>query len=272
MTTPGVDAAGRAMGNPTALHQTPPSVVFLADLHLGSTEEARHRTFRDYLLSLRELTPPPWVVILGDLFDYWAGPSSESDPGHAMALRTLRELTDSGVTVTLLTGNRDFLLDGRVGALCGTSVEQRGFGVQLGGQRVFVCHGDLLLTDDRAHLRFRWIIRSFWVRFLADVMPRALVRFIASRIRRASASRTERKAARVFEIPPPAAARIFRGGYDVIICGHVHAQARREMIVDGKPRTLFTLGAWEDEASILVFDDAGFRFVGFPLETETSRS
>lgn len=241
------------------------AAVFLSDLHLGFHETARHRAFRDYLATLRALEDPPEVYILGDLFSYWTGPYSETIPGHRKVLEDLSRTTQAGVSVTLMQGNRDFLLDGRVGVRCGVTVCPDTLPLTLGGRRVLACHGDLFLINDRSHQRFRWLVRSFWIRFLAHELPRRVVRVVAARIRKKSAQLTRKKAESVFTIPAAAAARLFRGGYDVIICGHVHSASCKKIVVDNRDRRLYSLGAWEEEASVLVFDDGEFRFTSFPI-------
>src|ERR1041384_7786757 len=60
-------------------------------------------------------------------------------------------------------------------------------------------------------------------------------------------------------IPPRSAARAVRGGYDLLIAGHVHEARRRVVQVDGRPRELYTLGAWEQTGSALQVDGAALR-------------
>jgi UDP-2,3-diacylglucosamine pyrophosphatase LpxH len=51
---------------------------------------------------------------------------------------------------------------------------------------------------------------------------------------------------------------------DTIICGHCH-EARRETfdLAGGGKGTLWTLGAWEDEASYLEYSGGEFRRMTF---------
>jgi UDP-2,3-diacylglucosamine pyrophosphatase LpxH len=66
-------------------------------------------------------------------------------------------------------------------------------------------------------------------------------------------------------VPAAAAARILRGGYDILILGHVHRQELRLIDVDGSEREVYTLGSWETEASILEFDGSRLGFRCVPL-------
>ena len=239
--------------------------VFISDLHLEAEETSRHRAFRDFLLELSARTPRPRLYILGDLFEYWAGRGSEKAAGHRFALEAIRRAASAGIEVSILGGNRDFLLDGSVGERCGAKVLPRSASLHLGPHRILACHGDLMLLGDRSHLRFRWILRSGWLRQVIEALPESWIERLASRLRRTVTGFTSRKDPEVFEVPPQAAARLFRGGYDVLICGHIHKASRRRLVVDGEPKAFYSLGAWEEEASVLEFDGGAFRFRSFPI-------
>ena len=242
--------------------------VFVSDLHIGYEETARHRAVVRYLAKLRRSENPPTLYILGDLFNYWAGRASEGAPGHRLVLEALRDAAADGVDVQVMRGNRDFLLDRRIGSRYQFSILPDKVQLTLGRYNVFACHGDSLLLRDRAHLRFRWVLQSFWLKGLADLLPRSLVGAIAKRLRRRTIRLTERKVSRLFEVPPEEAARLYRGGYDVIICGHVHHARRRTMMIDGRTHLFFTLGSWEEEASFLEFDGEEFQLKSFPIEED----
>jgi UDP-2,3-diacylglucosamine hydrolase len=242
-----------------------PRALFLADLHLEAEANDRHRAFIAYLEDLLRLRPLPALFILGDLFNYWAGPASEGRTGHRVILDALNRAAGEGMWVTLVHGNRDFLIDGRVCRHARFRVAPLSIGLRLGERRVLACHGDQLLASDRAHQRFRCVIRSFWVRALALGLPTAVVQAAAERLRRTTTRRTRAKPRPSFEIPAAAAARCLRGGYDAIICGHIHSAACLRLRHDGRDSALYSLGAWESEASVLEYGGQGLRFVSFPI-------
>ena len=254
-------------GNHEAVTEKIPQAIFISDLHLGIEETAHHRAFIDYLKKMRSFPNPPSLFILGDLFNYWVGRSSETSEGHRIILEELNRSVESGQQVAVLRGNRDFLLDGRVASRYNLEVVPHHLSLKLGKFHILACHGDLLLIHDLSHLRFRWISRSFWVRVLMDLFPASWAERIAAHVRRITVGITKKKENKVFEVPPESVARLFRGGYDIIICGHVHHPSCRQMVVDDKTCTLYSLGGWEEEASVLEFDGEEFRFVSFPLET-----
>jgi UDP-2,3-diacylglucosamine pyrophosphatase LpxH len=57
---------------------------------------------------------------------------------------------------------------------------------------------------------------------------------------------------------------LFRGGVDVLICGHIHVPQRQSLEVAGRSRDLFVLGDWADGSrEIVVHDGRGFRLVAW---------
>jgi UDP-2,3-diacylglucosamine hydrolase len=238
----------------------PGSLVFASDLHLDASQPERSQLFSTFLSRLGRPPRPATLYLLGDLFDVWLGRPSLRLEAHASVLNGLRTLADSGVEVCVLQGNRDFLLDGRFKERTGVRVVEEWLSIGLGPLRTYLCHGDRLAVADRAHQRMRWILRSRPARLVAASLPETALRGAARWLRRRSDAVQERRPPDVDGMPAIELARIFRGGYDVVIAGHVHQERRRAMVVDGRARQLYTLGAWEDGGSFLVFDGASFGF------------
>src|SRR6185437_10263882 len=87
--------------------------LFISDLHLsGERPETSDQFFRFIDEEARRAGA---LYILGDLFEYWVGDDEltgrDGDPLAAEVVRALRKLSDDGVKVSLMHGNRDFLLN-----------------------------------------------------------------------------------------------------------------------------------------------------------------
>jgi len=242
--------------------------IFVADVHLSPRAPERGRAFSRLLSRLARPPLPAELFILGDLFDVWLGASSLDEECHQPALAALKALTDSGVLVTALQGNRDYLLDGRFTARSGVRVVAEWLAVALGPFRAYLCHGDQLVVGDRAHQMMRWALRSAVGRAAAASLPERGIQWAARWLRRTSDSAGRRRQPEGLSIAASTAARIARGGYDVIIAGHLHNERHRAVVVDGRRTDLYTVGAWEDQGSILVFDGERFAFRSFPIESE----
>src|SRR5690554_6172493 len=80
---------------------------FIADLHLSP---ARPDITALFLQFLRQQAPnADALYILGDLFDAWIGDDDNSDFAQSIQA-ALAELTQQGVAVYFIAGNRDFLI------------------------------------------------------------------------------------------------------------------------------------------------------------------
>lgn len=237
--------------------------VFMADLHLGAELAPGHLAFRDFLARLSRHPQPPCVFILGDLFDRWSGDHSAREPGHRFVLLCCRKAAECGLQIHFVAGNRDFLFPSDLGASHGIDVLPSVYCCRLGSRNVVMTHGDALTWRDRSHLRFRWFLRSFWLRSLAHAAPIRLVERVARHLRsfaRGDRPSRQKRDPSEYDIPPEAAARILRGRGDVVVCGHIHREACRRLKVDGRECLFYSLGAWEEHASVLVLDAEGFRF------------
>lgn len=264
--------AGQVM--PPSSAQFPPrgSLIFIADLHLDPTSPARLAAFEDFLSKLLQPPRPAALYILGDLFDVWLGRGSLSDPRSLQILSSLKSLSEAGVTVTVVKGNRDHLLEGRFSNLSGAILVEEALSISLGSRRAFLCHGDHLIREDRPHQRLRTILRGVVVQMLAAELPIRWVNAVARWIRKKSHSQDTQRRSEIAGIPPHAAARIFRGGHDILITGHVHEERRRTLAVDGRTCELYSLGAWEGQGSVLEFNGSELSFQRIPLSVPAENS
>src|SRR3546814_2041390 len=80
---------------------------FIPDLHLDPWRPEITRLFGNFLDG--QARGAEALYILGDLFEAWVGDDDPSETGAFVAER-LKALSDSGVPVALMHGNRDFLL------------------------------------------------------------------------------------------------------------------------------------------------------------------
>ncbi len=84
------------------------------------------------------------MYILGDLFEYWLGDDA-GIPAHARFIDALAQLSQHGCGLTVMLGNRDFLLGEEfANAATANLVTQNQFSVQLGASKVVLMHGETL--------------------------------------------------------------------------------------------------------------------------------
>ncbi len=210
--------------------------LVIGDLHL---DLEREEGIEPFLAWLGRVAGCPRIVILGDLFEYWFGMAQARCPGGRRVLGALAALGGAGTAVDVVPGNRDFLLGRRFERASGCRVRPGGLIAETPGDGpALLLHGDELCTRDRAYLRMRRVLRSAPVRFLGPRMPRAMGRWGARRLRRASTRAVEAKPDLDTALQPEACRAFARThGVRTVVCGHAHVFRDEDLGPDG-PRWL----------------------------------
>ena len=135
------------------------STLFISDLHLDESRPEIVDLFERFLQT--EARGAAALYILGDLFESWIGDDDDSPLAERVA-RALRALSDSGVPVYFMRGNRDFVLGKDFARKAGMTILGDPIIIDLDGQRVLLMHGDTLCTDDVDYQKFRRIMHNRW--------------------------------------------------------------------------------------------------------------
>lgn len=200
------------------------------------------------------------VYLLGDVFDTWVGDDQLRDPLAKHVAETLHKLANTGVTVSVMAGNRDFLLGERFAHAAGAILLPEQVTINLSGTPTLLLHGDEMCTSDVAYQRFRATARNprYQRRFLA--LPYALRRVIARYLRRKSGEATAVKPESILDVEPRAVESTFRSAkVERIIHGHTHRPAQHRLVVDGRERERWVLADWYARGSYLEFGADGAR-------------
>lgn len=239
-------------------------VWIASDLHLSPAVPERTARFARFLDAATR--GAAGLYLLGDLFDYWIGPRHALLPDYREVLAPLARVRAAGFPISIVPGNRDFLLEAG-GAPAALRVLPERARVRLGGVETLLTHGDLLCTDDRSYQRWRRVARSGAIGALARALPAPLARQLGARLRRRSAAAIARKTPAQMDVTPRGIRAAFAPGVEVVVCGHVHRQQMRRIpLGDGRAGRLYVLGAWEgDAAPYLEITPAGrFTFRDLP--------
>jgi UDP-2,3-diacylglucosamine hydrolase len=233
-----------------------PHTLFISDLHLGpGTAQANAALLR----FLRETAPgADALYVLGDLFESWIGDDALDQPFEGGLARAFRTLSDSGVPVYFMRGNRDFLVGARFARECGMTILEDPALVDLYGTPTLLMHGDTLCTDDVEYQRFRRKVRNPLVQRLFLALPFALRGWVARSLRGKSALAKQGKAMSIMDVAPEEVRAVLRRhGRPRLIHGHTHRPARHEHIVDGATCERWVLADWYEHGSYLRCDASG---------------
>ena len=240
------------------------TTLFISDLHLDASRPAITELFGQFLL--REARSADALYILGDLFEAWVGDDDPSEVGAYVAAN-LRQVADSGVPVSFIRGNRDFLVGQDYAARAGFRLLPDPAVVMLYGKPTLLMHGDLLCTDDVAYQAFRTQTRdpAWQEKFLSQPLPARLA--FAAQARAASqAHQSGMKKSdnaqfeTVTDVTPSAVESTFtRFGIDTLIHGHTHRPKMHTLRVDGRDCQRIVLGDWYEQGSVLRVNAGGMQ-------------
>jgi UDP-2,3-diacylglucosamine hydrolase len=228
-------------------------IRFISDLHLSSADPATAQAFLRFLAGPARDSEALWI--LGDLFEYWAGDDDLDLSFNAEMAEAMRAVSDAGVSIGIIVGNRDFLLGPAFATRTGATLATDPHLIELGNTRTLLMHGDSLCTDDVPYMQFRQTVRNpaWQAQFLAQ--PVVVRRKIAEELRAKSEAAKQDKDIGIMDVNTEAVAHAFRDhNADLIIHGHTHRPARHEVIVDGRACVRWVLADWHGQAHWLQWD------------------
>lgn len=234
------------------------ATLFISDLHLSAERPAITTLF---IAFLREhAVRADSLYILGDLFEYWVGDDACAESEYAPIISALRALTERGVPVYIMHGNRDFLIGDRFAEETGARLLPDPSVVDLYGQRTLLMHGDTLCTDDVDYQRFRLFIRqpAQIQAFLAKPFDErnAMIRGY----REMSKAATSEKAEDIMDVNGAAVLAALRAHrVRTLIHGHTHRPADHQIEFDGGAARRIVLGDWYEHGSVLHCDADDWR-------------
>ncbi|MDF1801158.1 MAG: metallophosphoesterase [Planctomycetota bacterium] len=234
----------------------PEGSLVLTDLHVDCASPVEVAEFEDLL---ERAAGAPVLLLLGDLFEYWLGPSQVT---YAGAPRVLAALSNFPGQTYLIPGNRDVLGGRELEAALGSPLLWHGCLAQLdAGHQVLFLHGDELCLDDRPYLRLRRFLRNPLVRTCLRALPGFLGHRLARRLRRSSANAIAARAPlEVAQDPAEAGRRLTASGAEVLVVGHTHAWREVPTPGGGTMFVLDALGGPRDLLRIPGVDDHSLDF------------
>ncbi|MGY3903781.1 UDP-2,3-diacylglucosamine diphosphatase [Aeromonas lusitana] len=238
------------------------STLFISDIHLSA---ARPDMTAALVRFLQDDAPgADALYVLGDLFEFWVG-DDDPNPLHHEVADAFLALSQQGVPIYFIHGNRDFLLGRQFAKRAGMTLLGDPCVIDLYGERVLLSHGDLFCTLDVDYQKFRRITQLKWLRWLFLRLPLSRRQRIACKMRGQSQMENASKQQFIMDVTPAAVDEALRAhDCQVLIHGHTHRPAIHDFKLGNKAARRIVLGDWFEQGSILVCSPAGQR-----LETRT---
>ena len=215
------------------------AIFFIADLHLQPQLPTMTLNFLRFLEE--QASQGEALYILGDLFDAWLG-DDDVTPFSQSISHGLRQLTDDGIPVYLMRGNRDFLMGKAFAQSFHGTLLAEMHKVMLYGTPTLLCHGDHLCTDDKRHQWFRRATRLCVVQTLLNQTPLAWRRKMGIKLRGISGKHVTDTT--ILDVNEQAVHKtLHKWGLKQLIHGHTHRPAIHALSADPLHRRI-VLSDW----------------------------
>jgi UDP-2,3-diacylglucosamine hydrolase len=233
------------------------TTLFISDLHLDADRPAVTEQFLQFLKG--EAVAAKGLYILGDLFESWVG-DDDPNPHYLKVKVGLRKLTNRGIPVSFMHGNRDFAIGDRFAEETGVQLLPDPQVIDLYGENVLLSHGDAYCTDDVQYQMIRKMVRD--PDWLAAMLKKPLAERLAfaAQARVASAAHGGAINEKISDVNQGAIEQALRrANVDTMVHGHTHRPGQHRFTVDGDPASRIVLGDWFEQGSVLRWDNEGPR-------------
>lgn len=220
------------------------AALFVSDLHLQAAMPRTTQAFVDFLR--HPATTTRELYLLGDIFEAWAGDDDIADPFNQQVIQEIRQLSERGVAIFWMAGNRDFLVGKGFAAACGLTLLPDPSVLSIADRQLVLTHGDAYCTDDAAYMQFRSQVRQAeWQKnFLA--LPLAQRKAIIEDLRAGSRAAQRNKSYEIMDVNTGAIDELFaQSASTTMIHGHTHRPARHVHTDDGRERVRYVLSDWD---------------------------
>lgn len=229
--------------------------LFISDLHLDPQQPDIQDCFNQFIIScLDNPSEIDALYILGDLFEVWIGDDA-SIPLYQHTIKLLKQITDNGIRLYIMHGNRDFLMGSAFEQATGGKLIPDLYHLKINQQTLLLSHGDVFCTDDSDYLQFRKVVRDpAWQKeFLCKTISERIS--IARAIREKSKQRGQEKQADITDVNQETVAKIMsEQGVNTLIHGHTHRPAVHEFVLNNHAAKRIVLPDWKPDAKAFVIN------------------
>ncbi len=241
------------------------TTLFISDLHLTPTRPDITHCFVTFMRT--EAKNADALYVLGDLFEFWIG-DDDNTPFANDIRAEFKALTDSGVPVFFIQGNRDFLLGERFCKETGVTLLEDVCTVDLYGTKTVIMHGDTLCTDDVNYQKFRKTVHQPWLQWLFKHIPWFIKKKIVAKVQSDVRDDKQSKSLDIMDVNQAEVERVMsQHGVNLMIHGHTHRPDTHLFDANEQTNTRIVLGDWYMQGSILYVNQYGFNLKNRPFDT-----
>ncbi len=229
--------------------------LFISDLHLDPARPDIQACFDQFIKTcLTNKNTIHSLYILGDLFEFWIGDDA-SIPVYKQPISQLKQLSDIGIQVHVMHGNRDFLMGSGFEKESGCQLIPDLYTLSNKGeaelQSVLLSHGDIFCSDDKDYMTFRKMVRdpTWQTEFLSRSISERLD--IAKNMRQQSKQQSIQKNSEITDVNQQTVEKIMsEHSAHTLIHGHTHRPATHTFTLHKQTAKRIVLPDWNPDAKV----------------------
>lgn len=233
-------------------------IYFASDFHLGVPDyekslEREKRIVR-WLDEIKQDASE--IYLMGDLFDFWFEYKHTIPKGFVRLLGKIAELVDSGIPVTLFTGNHDMWMFDYLPKELGVTIYREPITREYNGKKFYLGHGDGLGPGDKGYKFIKKVFSNRFCQWLFERLhPNFAIRianYWSNKSRLSQGSENEKFAGEENEWLAIYAKEILKKEhFNYFIFGHRHLPLNIKL---SDTSSYINLGEWVNYNSYAVFD------------------
>ena len=164
------------------------------------------------------------IFIMGDFFDYYFEYNRNNPNYFERIFSLLEKIKTKGIEVYFIAGNHDFWIGKKFQSVITKSFLSDQI-LSEGNKRIYVTHGDGILSWDKGYRLLKFILRSKIFRFLYSLLPKNIALKVANRIsyeRKDSHKINNDKLEKIHSELIQYSRSKWNKGCDIVIMGHYH--------------------------------------------------
>ncbi|MEZ4936561.1 MAG: UDP-2,3-diacylglucosamine diphosphatase [Crocinitomicaceae bacterium] len=256
--------------------QSGKKIYFASDFHLGVPDYESSREREDRVVRwLNEISKDAEEIFLvGDLFDFWFEYKHAVPRGYIRVLGKLAEIADSGVKISMFTGNHDMWIFDYLPKEIGCDLFRKPIEREFNGKKFLIGHGDGLGPGDRGYKFIKKVFASKVCQWLfARLHPNfgiGLANFFSKRSRKMTGEADEQYFGDKEWLVIYSNQVLEKKKIDYFVFGHRHFPM--EITLKNEHSKYINLGEWIKYNTYAVFDGNIMQIKAFETELKIVRS
>ena len=201
-------------------------IYFFGDNHFSPTpslsNEQKIKKMEEFILEIENSKGS--IFIMGDFFDYYFEYNRNNPNYFERIFSLLEKIKTKGIEVYFIAGNHDFWIGKKFQSVITKSFLSDQI-LSVGNKRIYVTHGDGILSWDKGYRLLKFILRSKIFRFLYSLLPKNIALKVANRIsyeRKDSHKINNDKLEKIHSELIQYSRTKWDKGCDIVIMGHYH--------------------------------------------------